>query len=118
MGGVPSLTRSNSDVRMLIQALREGDRERINTSLYNGLSEVVKKTVPVVPEIIEMMRSLGAQATSISGSGPSVFTVCANRKEAMELSSKISSRRCARTFVAKSYIEGGNLWKSQKLGCS
>lgn len=97
------LTRPNDDVKMLAQALKEGDLQRIRHLLYNGLERVVKDLIPVVPRVMELMKSLGADGISISGSGPSVFSLCQNRKEAVDLASKISSRGVWRTFVARTY---------------
>lgn len=97
------LTRPHNDVRMLIQALEEGDLQSIRPLLYNGLEQAVKELAPLVPKVTELMKSLGAEGASMSGSGSCCFSLCHDRKEAVDLATKISSLGGWRTFVARTY---------------
>lgn len=101
--GEPHLTRPHNDVRMLAQALEEGDRRRIKRLVYNGLSVAVMDVAPVVAEVLKVMKSLGAEGVLMSGSGPCVFGLTSNRKEAVNLAKEVSSRSVWRTFVASTY---------------
>lgn len=97
------LTRPHNDVKILLQALEEGDLQRIKPLVYNGLSQVVEGLAPIVSKIMDLMRSLGAEGVSMSGSGSCCFSLCHDRKEAVDLAGKISSLGEWRTFVARTY---------------
>ncbi len=105
--GSVGLTRPHNDVRMLVQSLEEGDLQSIKPLLYNGLSQAVKELAPIVPKVMELMKSLGAERVSMSGSGPCCFSLCHDRKEAVDLAAKISSLGEWRTFVART-LQGPN----------
>lgn len=95
------LTRPHNDVKMLAHALGEGDLQSIKPLLYNGLEQAAKELAPLLPRVMELMKSLGAEGASMSGSGPCCFSLCHDRKEAVDLADKISSLGEWRTFVAR-----------------
>jgi 4-diphosphocytidyl-2-C-methyl-D-erythritol kinase len=97
------LTFVYGDVKMLIQILKEGYRKEIEKFLCNGLTEAVVEELPVVGEIIELIESMGLKAV-VSGSGPAVYMLAPNRKEAIRVAREISTNRKRwTTYVTQTY---------------
>ena len=62
-------------VKQGMDALQEGDVGKLCDSVGNSLSEETKKMLPVISDIEERMRTYGASAACMSGSGPTVFGI-------------------------------------------
>ena len=100
--GRVDLTFGSADVRMLTQALTEGYKGKIEKFFYNGLAKIVIKSAPEVGEIIQLMKSAGLKGF-VSGSGPAVYTLAPNRKEAMRIAKEFSSRHGWPTYITQTY---------------
>ncbi len=100
-GGV-SLTFSSADVKMLTRALTEGYKGKIEKFLYNDLAKIVIKLAPEVDEIIQLMKSAGLKGF-VSGSGPAVYTLAPNRKEATRIAKEFSSQHRWPTYITQTY---------------
>jgi len=64
--------------RAMVDALREGALPSMCASLYNDFEAVVEPAHPVVKEIKQALRALGAEGASMTGSGSTVFGLFAS----------------------------------------
>ena len=74
-----------------IEALKEGDLEKLVANMGNVLERVTVPEYPVIQEIKQLMMENGALGAMMSGSGPTVFgifTSYTNAKEAYEVIEK------------------------------
>jgi 4-diphosphocytidyl-2-C-methyl-D-erythritol kinase len=69
------LTKKPVDIKLFFQAFNNKDFDSLNTLLDNDLEKVVIEKYPVIKEIKNSMREMGAAIASMSGSGPTVFGV-------------------------------------------
>ena len=72
-------TRKNATHAML-RAIRAKDIVRMANALYNDLEIVVQDVHPVINEIKQGLRALGAIGALMSGSGPTVFGLFRSRE--------------------------------------
>lgn len=98
-----TLTKSTSGVRMIIRALEKGDLTALNKYGYNSFAPVLKKRYKQILQINKALKSSGASATLVSGSGPCVFGVTKNRKEAMGISKNLRAKKDWQVIVAKTF---------------
>ena len=77
-----ALTKKPPDIKLFCQGLHNQDFLSVAPLLRNDLEEVVVKEHPVVGEIKQKLVATGAEASLMSGSGPTVFGVFRTRKEA------------------------------------
>lgn len=68
------------DMTGLIEAIKDGDDERVYPLLTNRLEDVTFEIEPDIKEIKEAMLGLGARASLMCGSGPTVFGIFENRE--------------------------------------
>ena len=66
----------------MIQAVKEGDLEKISSGLCNVLESVTIEQYPVLDEIKKSMISLGAKGAVMSGSGPTVYGIFSTQETA------------------------------------
>jgi 4-diphosphocytidyl-2-C-methyl-D-erythritol kinase len=100
------LTKPSSNVKIILRALNKGDLTTLDQYSYNSFGIVLRKKYKQVLIIKEALKSLGAKATLISGSGPCVFAVTLSRKEAMGISRKMrAQQRGWQIIVAKTYSD-------------
>jgi 4-diphosphocytidyl-2-C-methyl-D-erythritol kinase len=66
----------------LVRAIARKDRSAIGAFLHNDLEKVVLPDYPLVKELREVLEKSGGTGTMMSGSGPTVFTLCRTREEA------------------------------------
>ena len=59
----------------MIQALENQDRDQIRNLLGNVFEEWVPDDKPIVREIMEELKKIGAKGVGMSGSGPTVFAL-------------------------------------------
>lgn len=71
------------DIDGMIEALRTGSLSGVTERLGNVLETVTVKEYPVIEEIKELLRSMGAENALMSGSGPTVFGIF-NKRETAE----------------------------------
>ncbi|TVQ44920.1 MAG: 4-(cytidine 5'-diphospho)-2-C-methyl-D-erythritol kinase [Gloeocapsa sp. DLM2.Bin57] len=76
----------------LVQAIVGQDGAKIGQLLHNDLEKAVFPEYPEVEQLKRTMSSLGGLGTMMSGSGPTVFTLCNNLTEAEILQEKLLVR--------------------------
>lgn len=67
-----------------LEALKEGNLEKLVANMGNVLENVTISEYPVINEIKQMMMSHGALGSMMSGSGPTVFGIFTNYAQARE----------------------------------
>ncbi len=77
------------DIDGIIKGLEEGDLDQICGSMGNVLEKVTIEDYPVIEEIKNVMKENGAINAMMSGSGPTVFGIYKERKEAKAAGEKI-----------------------------
>ena len=70
------------DIEGMVDALRAGSLSSITDRLGNVLETVTVKKYPIIEEIKELLRNMGAENALMSGSGPSVFGIFKERQAA------------------------------------
>ncbi len=71
------------DIRGLVDSIESGNKEAFLAKLGNALAPVAKRLLPQIDEIEKIMKSEGASAAIMTGSGPTVFGLFEDR-EVME----------------------------------
>ncbi len=84
------------DIDRLIAALGEKDMGKIADSMENLLETVTIPHYPVIEEIKERMRTLGAVHAMMSGSGPTVFGLFDGEKQAKKAYEEMKKSGLAR----------------------
>jgi 4-diphosphocytidyl-2-C-methyl-D-erythritol kinase len=77
-----ALTKKPIDIKLFCQALQRQDFLCLANLLFNDLEEVVIREYPAVREIKQKLIEAGAEASLMSGSGPTVFGVFKSRGKA------------------------------------
>lgn len=73
-------------------AIASGDINKIAASFSNLLETVAIKRYPAISRVKQLLLDAGSIAVLMSGSGPSVFAVCANEAQAQEIAGIIRRR--------------------------
>jgi 4-diphosphocytidyl-2-C-methyl-D-erythritol kinase len=68
-----------------------GDVRRLKGVLYNGLEQASIDLYPAIGRLKDAFVKAGGSIVLMSGSGPSVFSVCRNRDEALRLKRALSA---------------------------
>jgi 4-diphosphocytidyl-2-C-methyl-D-erythritol kinase len=95
------LTSPDSNVNILISALKRKDFSLISKGLFNSLEEASIKLYPEIRRIKERLSSLGLQSILMSGSGPAVFGMVSSRKEAQSLGRQLKANRFWRIYITR-----------------
>ena len=94
--------KDHPDIDGMVQALSAGSLSGICDRLGNVLETVTAAEYPVIEEIKDVMRSQGAQNALMSGSGPTVFGIFTDRKQAEAAAEAIEKHKLAgQIFVTK-----------------
>ncbi len=97
------LTPRHYNVKILIYAINNNNINMLNTCLRNSLESVAQKKYSQIRNIKRNLRSFGLKGL-MSGSGPTVFGITANREEAMQVAGKIRAKmNGCKVVVAKTY---------------
>ncbi|MBR5746447.1 MAG: 4-(cytidine 5'-diphospho)-2-C-methyl-D-erythritol kinase [Clostridia bacterium] len=75
-----------------LKALESGDEKAAYAAMGNGFTEICAKLCPETKEMRARLRSCGAKAAVLSGSGPAVYGVFADEQGAMNAAREL--RRC------------------------
>ncbi|MBN1871388.1 MAG: 4-(cytidine 5'-diphospho)-2-C-methyl-D-erythritol kinase [Candidatus Omnitrophica bacterium] len=84
-----NLTAKKPDVRILLRAIEQGDLHGLKTHLYNSLEPIVAKKVADIGRIKKFIKNEGYNGMMVTGSGPTIFVLTLNRKEAEGLKDKV-----------------------------
>ena len=77
------------EVDLQLEALQEGDLEKLVAHMGNVLERVTVPEYPVISEIKQIMVEHGALGAMMSGSGPTVFGIFTNYAQAKEAYEKL-----------------------------
>lgn len=92
------------DIDGMVQAIEEGSLQGILNRMGNVLENVTVKAHPVIDELKERMRELGAVGSMMSGSGPTVFGIFLEEAKAQEACDRIKEEHLAKQlFVTEFY---------------
>lgn len=80
----------------LLNALVSGDVAALGRTLVNDLEPAALALRPELGQVLEAGRDLGAVASIVSGSGPTVAFLAANESDAVDLSVKLSGESVCR----------------------
>jgi len=84
----------------MIEAIKEGNIKKIAQNLHNDFEFWVPNFYPAVLKIKKLMLDNGALGAAMSGSGPTVFGIFENRKEALKAYAVIK-KDFPKTFLVK-----------------
>lgn len=84
------------DVEGILRSIEAGDLKGLSGKLENVLERVTGREYPVIGEIELVMKSAGALAAIMSGSGPTVFGIFEERKTAERAMERIREKNLAK----------------------
>lgn len=87
---------NHPDIDGLIRGLQDQDLGKVASSMENVLEEVTIGEYPVIDEIKRIMRESGALNAMMSGSGPTVFGIYADRAKARAAAARIREQKLAK----------------------
>ena len=87
---------NHPDIDGLIRGLQDQDLGKVASSMGNVLEEVTIGEYPVIDEIKRIMRESGALNAMMSGSGPTVFGIYADRATARAAAARIREQKLAK----------------------
>ncbi len=103
-----TLTRPVSGVKIILRALKKDNLTPLSKYSYNSFEPVLRKKYKEIQEIKKALKSHGACATLVSGSGPCVFGIVKTGKEAVDISEKLRAKgKNWQVIVASTYKVGG-----------
>ena len=79
------------DIDAIIEGLQAQDLKKIASSMGNVLERVTEDDYPIITDIKNVMMEAGALNAMMSGSGPTVFGIFADKKTAKEAQRKMRS---------------------------
>lgn len=91
----------------LIDAMASGDEYFIAKNMYNVLEEVTTKKHTIIKDIEKKMREYGALGSMMSGSGPTVFGIFKNHKNAKNAYQNLK-RHNKQVYLTQAYNGGSN----------
>jgi 4-diphosphocytidyl-2-C-methyl-D-erythritol kinase len=106
-----NLTGAGPDVKIMIRAIEKNDIGGIKKHLHNALEHIVTKKVTDISDAKDFVKKKGFDAIKVTGSGPAIFVITVERKEAEGLKNKLEnsfvsdSSRDWKIFVAKTFNE-------------
>ena len=92
--------RRRPDTGVMLEAIRAGDLARVAKTLYNVFEPMVTREHPELGEIRRILMEFGALGTCMSGSGPTMFGIFDDLKQA-ETVWKVLRERYAATYLAE-----------------
>jgi 4-diphosphocytidyl-2-C-methyl-D-erythritol kinase len=94
----------------VIAALRSGDPRALGAALTNDLQPAALRLMPSLRRTVETGAELGALGTVVSGSGPTVAMLCADRPQQTRLAAALSAEGvCRAVRVAHGPVHGARL---------
>ena len=99
------------DIDAQMKAVGEGDLKGCVSLMGNVLERVSVTKYPEIDEIKEELKQLGAMGAMMSGSGPSVFGIFADRITAEKAAAKLAERRKTAAVFATEWISREDIAK-------
>ena len=91
----------------MVDALRTGSLKGMTDRLGNVLETVTVKEYPVIEEIKELLRNMGAENALMSGSGPSVFGIFTERETAETAARAVEDNKLAGQIFVTTFRNDG-----------
>ena len=105
-----TLTKRPSSVKIVLHTLEKGDLTSLEKYSYNSFEGIIQKKYKQVLDIKKALKSFGAQASLMSGSGPCVFGIIKRRKEAIGIRGKLRVKHKQwRVVVTRTYDNSRNM---------
>lgn len=95
------------DIDGMAEAIKNGDLSGIAKRMENVLETVTIREYPVIDQIKEQMKTEGAANALMSGSGPTVFGIFAERKAAQSAADKIRRQGLAKQVFVTGFYNAG-----------
>lgn len=109
--------KAHPDIDGMAEAIKVGDLRGITERMDNVLETVTIREYPVIEGIKELMKTEGAESALMSGSGPTVFGIFAEREAAQKAADKIRSRKLTeQVFITQFYNAGRGIQKEIRNG--
>ncbi len=86
-----NLTDKKADVTMIVRAIEHNDTEGVKKNIYNALKDIAAKKVADISKAKDFLERMGFDTISVTGSGPTIFLITKNRKEAESIKSKFNT---------------------------
>jgi len=87
-----ALTKADGSVKIILRALEKGDLTTLNKTSFNSFESILRRKYKDIQKIKKALKSTGAGATFVSGSGPCVFGVAQTRKEAISIGNRLKAQ--------------------------
>lgn len=101
------------DIEAMIGAIERKEYDGVCSLLGNVLQAVTEPENPVITEIREQMKKLGADGVLMSGSGPTVFGLFSEKRTAERAYYRFKGGEFSKgTFITEPYGQSGNRKKS------
>lgn len=84
------------DIDGMVQAIEEGSLDGVIKRMGNVLENVTVKAYPIIDEIKNRMKELGAVGSLMSGSGPTVFGIFVDEESVHQAFEQISQEQLAK----------------------
>jgi len=97
------------DIDGMIEALEQKDLQGIVDRLANVLEIVTIEDYPIVEEIKKLLVDNGALGALMSGSGPSVFAIFADKETAEKASEKLAEANLVKQLFVTTFQNGENV---------
>lgn len=94
------------DIDGMIDAIKAGDLSGITERMGNVLETVTIKEYPIIEEIKNLMKQAGAENALMSGSGPTVFGIFKDRKDANVAAGQIKEESLAGQVFVTGFYNG------------
>ncbi len=88
------LTKKDNNIKLFCRALEKGDFSLLSSIQRNDLEPPVITRYPVIAEIKEKLQEEGALFSSMSGSGPTVYGVFGNERDALRVKEHMLPHWC------------------------
>lgn len=102
----PAQVKQRPDIPAMIASLGKGEYDGIASRLCNVLESVTIPAYPAVAQIKKLMSDYGA-ASLMSGSGPTVFGLVADRVQAEKIAVQLKQEVKAQVYVAETVTKVG-----------
>lgn len=94
------------DIDGMVEAVLEGDLEKITACMGNVLQEVTIPAHPVIAQLKQRMEALGAKKSMMSGSGPTVFGIFTDACQAKRAYEQMMQEQEAKQIFLTGFVKG------------
>ncbi|MGK4060617.1 4-(cytidine 5'-diphospho)-2-C-methyl-D-erythritol kinase [Loigolactobacillus coryniformis] len=92
-------------IDQMVAAIRANDYPQILASMGNTLEEITSQRYPQIKQLRQKMQRFGADAAQMSGSGPTVFGLCAKYSRAQHVFNSMKGF-CHEVYLVRPLLNG------------